>query len=44
MLLGAFLTTTYVDSHRSNYGYQHNYVEKERIAIEVENPNNNSLE
>lgn len=44
MLLGAFLTTTYVDSHRSNYGYQHNHVEKERIAIEVGNPNNNSLE
>ena len=43
MLLGAFLTTTYVDSHRSNYGLS-NIIMSERIAIEVENPNNNSLE
>lgn len=34
MLLGAFLTTTYVDSHRSNYGYVDNEVH-ERAAIEI---------
>lgn len=34
MLLGAFLTTTYVDSHRSNYGYVDNEV-NERAAIEI---------
>lgn len=34
MLLGAFLTTTYVDSHRSNYGYVDNEVH-ERPAIEI---------
>lgn len=34
MLLGAFLTTTYVDSHRSNYGYVDSEVQ-ERAAIEI---------
>lgn len=39
MLLGAFLTTAYVDAHRSNYGRNDNRVEKVCIAMEVENQN-----
>lgn len=39
MLLGAFLTTAYVDAHRSNYGRNENRVEKVCIAMEVENQN-----